>query len=76
MLQYSFDEQMRIHSSTDCDFYLRVRSKPIIEHSSRVRFAPLELSNSGVASKREQFDQLLNEKKLGEETGHFAQVGA
>lgn len=33
-------QQLRIHSATRCDFYLRVRSGPIIEHSSACRFAP------------------------------------
>ena len=35
--------QVRIHCTTDTDFYLRTRSKPIIEHSSGVRFAPFAL---------------------------------
>lgn len=32
--------QVRIHSATACQFYLRVRSRPIIEHSSSLSFAP------------------------------------
>jgi hypothetical protein len=32
--------QVRIHSTHDCQFYLRVRSRPIIEHSSSLAFAP------------------------------------
>eukprot|EP01083_Nonionella_stella_P085790 238013_1 len=32
--------QIRIHEATNCDFYLRVSSDPIIEHSSGVRVAP------------------------------------
>mmetsp|Transcript_10036 Transcript_10036/g.25574 ORF Transcript_10036/g.25574 Transcript_10036/m.25574 type:complete len:368 (+) Transcript_10036:58-1161(+) len=32
--------QVRIHSTTGTDFYLRVRSNPIIEHSSGLRVAP------------------------------------
>ena len=35
--------QIRIHDSTKCDWYLRVRSRPIIEHCSGMRFAPYEL---------------------------------
>ncbi|KAL4459071.1 hypothetical protein ABPG75_013936 [Micractinium tetrahymenae] len=32
--------QVRIHAAARSDFYLRVRSHPIIEHSSNLRFAP------------------------------------
>jgi hypothetical protein len=32
--------QVRIHSAEGCRFYLRVRSRPIIEHSSNLTFAP------------------------------------
>ena len=32
--------QVRIHSAQRCDFYLCVRSNPIIEHSAGLRFAP------------------------------------
>lgn len=32
--------QVRIHSAESCRFYLRVRSRPIIEHSSSLTFAP------------------------------------
>jgi len=32
--------QVRIHRCCHTDFYLRVRSKPIIEHTTAVRFAP------------------------------------
>lgn len=32
---------MRIHSSSGTDLYLRVGSRPIIEHSERLRFAPM-----------------------------------
>jgi hypothetical protein len=31
---------VRIHSAEGCGFYLRVRSRPIIEHSSNLTFAP------------------------------------
>ncbi len=33
-------QQVRIHSSSGSDFYLAVRSKPIIEHCNGLRFAP------------------------------------
>jgi tubulin-specific chaperone C len=32
--------QVRIHTSSSTDFYLLTRSKPVIEHSSGLRFAP------------------------------------
>lgn len=32
--------QVRIHRAHASDFYLRVRSRPIIEQSESVRFAP------------------------------------
>jgi len=33
-------QQLRIHDASDCDFYLLARSTPILENSTRVRFAP------------------------------------
>jgi hypothetical protein len=33
--------KVRLHSMTGCDAYLRVRSRPIIEHCCALRFAPL-----------------------------------
>lgn len=44
--------QVRIHCTTDTDFYLRVRSTPIIEHSSRVRFAPFALATTATSEAR------------------------
>jgi hypothetical protein len=38
---YAASRQVRIHSAQNCDFYLKVRSGPIIEFSSGLRFAPL-----------------------------------
>jgi len=32
--------KLRIHDASDCDFYLLARSTPILENSTRVRFAP------------------------------------
>lgn len=68
--------QVRIHRTTDTDFYLRVRSKPIIEHSTRVRFAPLAISaaESSHAAEHLQFLQLLDSNKLGQDTDLYAQV--
>ena len=39
--------QVRIHAAHASDFYLRVRSHPIIEHSSSLRFAPYACSYPG-----------------------------
>jgi tubulin-specific chaperone C len=38
---YAASRQVRIHSAQNCDFYLKVRSGPIIEFSAGLRFAPL-----------------------------------
>ena len=37
-------QQLRIHSATDCNFCVRMRSGPIIEHTTNVRFAPYNFS--------------------------------
>lgn len=39
--------QMRIHDSTDSDFYIRVASDPIIENCRGVRFAPYTYTYTG-----------------------------
>jgi hypothetical protein len=36
--------QVRIHTSTNCDFYLYTRSDPIIEHCSDIRVAPYDFT--------------------------------
>ncbi|KAK4430567.1 Tubulin-folding cofactor C [Sesamum alatum] len=59
--------QIRIHNAKNCDFYLRVRSRPIIEDSCGVRFAPYCLSYRGI-------EKDLTEANLGEETGNWANV--
>ncbi|KAL4330376.1 hypothetical protein AHAS_Ahas13G0393900 [Arachis hypogaea] len=40
--------QIQIHVATRSDFYLRVRSMPIIKDSNRVRFAPYCLFYEGI----------------------------
>ncbi len=40
---YIAARQIRIHNSTECDFYLHVLSNPIIERCSSLRFAPYAL---------------------------------
>lgn len=59
--------QIRIHNAKRTDFYLRVRSRPIIEDSSGVRFAPYCLSYEGIHGD-------LQEASLAEETGNWANV--
>lgn len=59
--------QIRIHNAKSCDFYLRVRSRPIIEDSSEVRFAPYCLKYAGI-------EKDLGEANLSEETGNWANV--
>ncbi|XP_021733439.1 tubulin-folding cofactor C-like [Chenopodium quinoa] len=59
--------QIRIHNARKCDFYLRVRSHPIIEDSSEVRFAPYCLQYDGI-------EEDLRESRLDEETGSWANV--
>ncbi|GAX81503.1 hypothetical protein CEUSTIGMA_g8931.t1 [Chlamydomonas eustigma] len=73
--------QVRIHSSSETDFYLRSRSKPIIEHSSKLRFAPLLLEcDSGAVGVEApcghdgEVKSLLTQHRLGEETRMFEQV--
>ena len=59
--------QIRIHHAKSTDFYLRVRSRPIIEDSNNVRFAPYCLRYEGI-------DGDLKSAGLGEETGNWANV--
>ncbi|GER27338.1 tubulin folding cofactor C [Striga asiatica] len=59
--------QIRIHNSKSCDFYLRVRSRPIIEDSCGVRVAPYCLSYEGL-------EKDLMEANLCEETGNWMNV--
>eukprot|EP00898_Chlorokybus_atmophyticus_P008004 jgi/Chlat1/8204/Chrsp76S07641 len=42
--------QIRIHNTSWSDFYLRVRSRPIVEHTCAVRFAPYVYQYEGVES--------------------------
>ncbi|GMN27657.1 hypothetical protein TIFTF001_041062 [Ficus carica] len=59
--------QIRIHQAKATDFYLRVRSRPIIEDSTNVRFATYCLSYEGI-------DGDLKSAGLDEETGNWANV--
>lgn len=59
--------QIRIHHTKGSDFYLRVRSRPIIEDCIGVRFAPYCLGYDGI-------ERDLKESNLDEETGNWANV--
>ncbi|KAE8696013.1 Tubulin-folding cofactor C [Hibiscus syriacus] len=59
--------QIRIHLAKRCDFYLRVRSRPIIEDSNAVRFAPYCLDYEGI-------EMDLEKAGLSEETGNWENV--
>jgi hypothetical protein len=56
--------QIRIHSTTATDFYLRVRSRPIVEYTKDVRFAPYAFHYSGI-------EKDLQAANLMEETGTY-----
>lgn len=59
--------QIRIHLAKRSDFYLRVRSRPIIEDSNGVRFAPYCLEYKGIEDE-------LEAAGLSLETGNWANV--
>ncbi|KAM3315988.1 hypothetical protein ACQJBY_034233 [Aegilops geniculata] len=59
--------QIRIHEARATDFYLRVRSRPIIEDCSGVRFAPHALKYEGI-------EDDLRDSGLVEDTGNWANV--
>ncbi|KAL3684535.1 hypothetical protein R1sor_002557 [Riccia sorocarpa] len=59
--------QIRIHSTKATDFYLRVRSRPIVEYTTNVRFAPYAFSYPGL-----QEDLIAS--NLAEETGLWEKV--
>lgn len=59
--------QIRIHQAINCDFYLRVRSRPIVEDCSGVRFAPYRLFYKGI-------DKDLSDSGLEVETGNWSNV--
>ncbi|GMY11370.1 tubulin-folding cofactor C [Fagus crenata] len=59
--------QIRIHNAKGSDFYLRVRSRPIIEDCNGVRFAPFCLSYEGI-------EEDLRDASLDEETGNWGNV--
>ena len=46
--------QVRIHAAQASDFYLRVRSHPIIEHSGGLRFGPYACSYPGCGADLEE----------------------
>jgi hypothetical protein len=46
--------QLRIHTSVDCVYFLRVTSRPIIEHCQRLRFSPYGVAYPGSAEALEK----------------------
>ncbi len=56
--------QIRIHSTTATDFYLRVRSRPIVEYTKGIRFAPYAFHYPGI-------EKDLHAANLMEETGRY-----
>ncbi|KAF5828685.1 tubulin binding cofactor C-domain-containing protein [Dunaliella salina] len=59
--------QVRIHRAVSCDFYLRVRSRPIIEHTQGARFAPFNLCGAEV-------EALLKAHRLDEDNELYQTV--
>ncbi|KAI3795256.1 hypothetical protein L1987_37906 [Smallanthus sonchifolius] len=59
--------QIRIHHAKETVFYLRCRSRPIIEQSLGVRFGPYRLCYDGIESD-------LTESNLDDDTGIWANV--
>ncbi|KAJ9177592.1 hypothetical protein P3X46_012796 [Hevea brasiliensis] len=59
--------QIRIHYAKGSDFYLRVRSRPIIEDCEGVRFAPYCLSYEGI-------EDDMRKAGLAEDTGNWSNV--
>ncbi|XP_043243367.1 tubulin-specific chaperone C-like [Amphibalanus amphitrite] len=43
-------QQLRAHTSADCDLYLHVTSRAVVEHCQRLRFAPYTLTGADVAA--------------------------
>ncbi|XP_037073515.1 tubulin-specific chaperone C-like, partial [Pollicipes pollicipes] len=41
-------QQLRAHTSADCDIYLHVTSRAVVEHCERLRFAPYSLGGEDV----------------------------
>lgn len=61
--------QVRLHQSRATDAYVRVRSNPVVEACSEMRFGPLRLG--GCPS---SFADLLADAGLAEENGSWACV--
>lgn len=59
--------QIRIHSSKSTDFYLRVRSQPIVEKTTAVRFAPYSF-------RYDEIEKDLKDAKLDEENELWQKV--
>lgn len=59
--------QIRIHEAKATDFYLRLRSRPIIEDCKGLRFGPYKLFYEGIKEE-------LGDSGLEEDTGNWANV--
>ncbi|GFR40613.1 hypothetical protein Agub_g1194 [Astrephomene gubernaculifera] len=62
--------QVRVHRTHATDLFLRVRSKPIIEHTSAVRVAPW----AAAVGPEPRLQALLGQHLLAEDTGSWQQV--
>ncbi|GLC37055.1 hypothetical protein PLESTB_001396500 [Pleodorina starrii] len=62
--------QVRVHRTHSTSLFLRVRSKPIIEHSTGIRVAPWQAA----VAPEPRLGRLLQAHMLGEETGCWQQV--
>lgn len=53
--------QVRIHNSKDCEFRLRVRSNPIIEDSTRLKFGPINAQQNKAGIDGDRFGLFVQE---------------
>lgn len=60
-------QQIRIHEAKATDFYLRLRSRPIIEDCKGLRFGPYKLFYEGIKEE-------LEDSGLEKDTGNWANV--
>ena len=67
--------QIRIHSSHGSDFYIRVRSRPIIEYSTDIKFAPYAMNYRGLNADLEE-TSIQNETGLWQNVDDFSWLRA
>lgn len=68
--------QVRIHLTQRTDFYLRVRSRPIIEHTSDVRFAPYHIEELSLSQEAVDAKLSPEEDALWDQVEDFAWIKA